>query len=77
MADKEKVDKWCEYFKKENTRCITCDSTASGSGKKIESAIKEKPHLAPYIESNNDLIKSKKSKADLVLRQLPNSIKLI
>ena len=41
MADKEKVDKWCEYFKKENTKCITCDSTTSGSGKKIESAIKE------------------------------------
>lgn len=41
MADKEKVDKWCDYFKKENTRCIVTDSTASGSGKKIESAIRD------------------------------------
>ena len=41
IADKEKVDKWIEYFKKDNTRCITIDSTASGSGKKVESAIKD------------------------------------
>lgn len=41
ISDKEKVDKWIDYFKKDNTRCITIDSTASGSGKKVESAIKD------------------------------------
>jgi len=41
MADKDKVDKWITYFKKDNTRCITLDSTASGSGKKVESAIRD------------------------------------
>ena len=41
IADKDKVDKWISYFKKDNTRCIIMDSTASGSGKKVENAIRE------------------------------------
>lgn len=41
MADKDKVDAWAKYFSKNNTnKCIMLDSTASGSGKKIESAIR-------------------------------------
>ena len=41
MSDMTKVDEWVKFFKKENTRCVTLDSTASGSGKKVESAIKD------------------------------------
>lgn len=48
MADKQKVDKWIEYFKSDNTRCLTTDSTASGSSKKVETAIKD--ILKPKIE---------------------------
>ena len=41
MADKEKVDEWAKYFSKNDThKCIMLDSTASGSGKKIESTIR-------------------------------------
>ncbi|MBE5738591.1 MAG: ribosome biogenesis GTPase YlqF [Clostridiales bacterium] len=41
MADKDKVDEWAKYFSKNNThKCIMLDSTASGSGKKIESTIR-------------------------------------
>jgi len=40
MADRSKVDEWINgYFKKDNTRCIVLNSTASGSGKKVENAI--------------------------------------
>ena len=40
MAEKQKLDAWINgYFKRENTRCIVLNSTASGSGKKVESAI--------------------------------------
>ncbi len=41
MADKSKIEGWIKYFKKDNTRCITLDSTTSGSAKKVESAIKD------------------------------------
>lgn len=42
LGDSAKVDAWINgYFRKENTRCIVLDSTASGTGKKVESAIKE------------------------------------
>jgi ribosome biogenesis GTPase A len=42
ISDKKKVDEWInKFFKKDNTRCITLDSTASGSGKKLESVIRE------------------------------------
>lgn len=42
LADSTKVDEWInKYFRKENTRCITVNSTASGSGKKVEFAIRE------------------------------------
>lgn len=41
MADRERVDEWVKYFSKEvKYKCIMLDSTASGSGKKIESAIR-------------------------------------
>ena len=40
IADKDKLSAWINgYFKRENTRCIVLNSTASGSGKKVESAI--------------------------------------
>lgn len=40
MAEKSKLDAWINgYFKRENTRCIVLNSTASGSGKRVESAI--------------------------------------
>ena len=54
MADKEKVDNWIKYFKKDNTRCITLDSTASGSGKKVESAIRDvlKSKIDKFKEKN-------------------------
>ncbi len=39
ISDKQKLDKWMQYFKKENTRCIACNSVASGSAKRIETAI--------------------------------------
>ena len=54
MSDKSKVDKWINYFKKENTKCITLDSTASGSGKKVESAIREilKSKIEKYKQKN-------------------------
>ena len=42
ISDKKKVDEWInKFFKKDNTRCVTLDSTASGSGKKLESVIRE------------------------------------
>ena len=42
LGDSSKIDAWINgYFKKENTRCIVLDSTASGTGKKVENAIKE------------------------------------
>ena len=42
IADTTKLDAWINgFFKKENTRCIVLDSTASGSGKNVESAIKD------------------------------------
>lgn len=42
MSDSAKVDKWIEYFAKDGKyKCLTLDSTASGSGKKIESTIRQ------------------------------------
>lgn len=42
LADSVKVDAWINgYFRKQNTRCIVLNSTASGSGKKLENAIKD------------------------------------
>ena len=42
LAEKSKLDAWINgYFKRENTRCIVLDSTASGTGKKVENAIVE------------------------------------
>jgi len=42
LSDRSKLESWINgYFKKENTRCIVLDSTSSGSGKKVESAIIE------------------------------------
>lgn len=41
MADSVKVDEWVKYFSKDGKyKCIILDSTASGSGKKIESTIR-------------------------------------
>ncbi|MGN0960801.1 MAG: ribosome biogenesis GTPase YlqF [Christensenellales bacterium] len=40
LADTSKLDEWINgYFRKENTRCIVLNSTASGTGKKVENAI--------------------------------------
>ena len=54
IANKERVDNWIKFFKKENTRCITLDSTASGSGKKVESAIRDvlKSKIDKFKEKN-------------------------
>ncbi|MCI5497781.1 MAG: ribosome biogenesis GTPase YlqF [Firmicutes bacterium] len=54
MSDSSKVDKWVDYFKKENTRCVVLDSTASGSGKKVESAIRDvlSPKIAKFRAKN-------------------------
>ena len=41
ISDKTKVDEWAKFFKKDNNRCVMLDSTASGSGKKVESAIRD------------------------------------
>jgi ribosome biogenesis GTPase A len=42
LSDKSKVDEWInKFFRKDNTRCVTLDSTTSGSGKKLESVIRE------------------------------------
>lgn len=42
MADSAKTEEWFKYFnERPNSKCITLNSTASGSTKKIESAIKE------------------------------------
>jgi ribosome biogenesis GTPase A len=51
IADKTKLDGWINgYFKRENTRCIVLDSTSSGSGKKVESAILDvcKPKIEKF-----------------------------
>ena len=51
MAEKFKLDAWINgYFKKENTRCIVLNSTASGSGKRVESAILDvcKPKIEKF-----------------------------
>ena len=54
IADKAKIDNWIKYFKKENTRCITLDSTSSGSGKKVDSAIRDvlKSKIDKFKEKN-------------------------
>lgn len=40
LSDISKVESWINgYFRKQNTRCIVLNSTASGSGKKLENAI--------------------------------------
>lgn len=51
MAEKSKLDSWINgYFKRENTRCIVLNSTASGSGKRVESAILDvcKPKIEKF-----------------------------
>lgn len=48
LSEKSKLDEWLKYFKKDNTRCIIIDSTSSGSGKKVENAIRDV--LASKIE---------------------------
>ena len=51
LAEKTKLDAWINgYFKRENTRCIVLDSTTSGTGKKVETAILEvcKPKLEKF-----------------------------
>lgn len=40
MADEEKVKEWQKWFKKENTVCLSTNSTTSGNCKDIISAIK-------------------------------------
>ena len=51
LAEKDKLDEWINgYFRKENTRCIVLNSTASGSGKRVESAIVDvcKPKIEKF-----------------------------
>lgn len=55
MADPEKTDEWFKYFnEKQNCKCITLNSTASGSAKKIENAIKDllKAKIEKYKNKN-------------------------
>lgn len=55
IAEKSKLDAWINgYFKRENTRCIVLDSTTSGSGKKVESAILDvcKPKIDKFKLKN-------------------------
>ena len=69
MADPQKVKDWMKYFSKENTRCIAMNSTASGSSKKIDTAMREL--LRAKIE------KYSKKEVSLILRAMiigvPNS----
>ena len=51
IADVTKLDAWINgYFKQDNTRCIVLNSTASGSGKRVESAILDvcKPKIEKF-----------------------------
>lgn len=55
MADRERVDEWVKYFGKDGKyKCIMLDSTASGSGKKIESTIRLvlKDKIEKYKQKN-------------------------
>lgn len=58
MADIDKVNDWMKYFSKENTKCLTMNSTASGSSKKIENAIRElsKAKIEKYANKEVSLI---------------------
>lgn len=58
MADTQKVNDWIKYFTKENTRCLTMNSTMSGSSKKIETAMKEllKNKIEKYAKKEVSLI---------------------
>ena len=58
MADTQKVNDWIKYFSKENTKCIPMNSTASGSSKKIDSAIREllKAKIEKYSKKDVNLI---------------------
>jgi len=58
MADMSKVNEWMKYFSKENTKCLSMNSTMSGSSKKIESAIKEllKSKIEKYGKKEISLI---------------------
>jgi len=48
LAEKNKVDEWIKYFEKLGGICVTINSTASGLGKNVESAIKKA--CSPKIE---------------------------
>lgn len=55
MSDRERVDEWVKYFGKDGKyKCIMLDSTASGSGKKIESTIRLvlKDKIEKYKQKN-------------------------
>lgn len=55
LGERNKIDGWINgFFKKEKTRCITLDSTSSGSGKKVESAILDllKDKIAKFKAKN-------------------------
>lgn len=54
LSERAKVDGWINYFKKENTKCVVLDSTTSGSGKKVENAIREvlKAKIEKFKEKN-------------------------
>ncbi len=58
MADPQKVSDWMKYFSKPNTKCIALNSTSSGSGKKIEQAIREllKSKIEKYDKKSITLI---------------------
>lgn len=58
MADPQKVSEWMKYFSKPNTKCIALNSTLSGSGKKIEQAIREllKSKIEKYDKKSITLI---------------------
>ena len=41
IGKKSIIEDWMKYFKKDNSVCIPMNSTATGTGKKIENAIRE------------------------------------
>ena len=59
MADMTRVEEWTKFFGKDKNKCIKLDSTASGSGKKVENAIRE------VLKSKIEKMKAKNINATL------------
>ena len=59
LADESRVEEWIKFFAKDKNKCIKLDSTASGSGKKVENAIRE------VLKAKIDKMKAKNINATL------------